>query len=87
VIVIVATVLGGNVVSETDKYVGWGLLVVSTLGLAVSHTDANVLDLTVVTVIVNYLVGLVLILAGLYTKTAAAPETGAPYPVTEESAA
>jgi hypothetical protein len=82
-IVIVATVLGGNILAETDKYIGWGLLVVGTFGLAVARTDANVLDFTIATVVVTYLVGLVLIMAGFYSKVASPQEAGAPRQVRE----
>ena len=86
-IVVVATVLGRNIVSETDKYIGWGLLVVGTFGLAVGRTDANVLDFSISTVVVTYLVGLVLIMSGLYTKVAAPQQAGEPRQVREGSTA
>ena len=82
-IVLVATVLGHNVDSEVGKYAGWAMLVVGTYGLAVERTDANVLDFTISTVIVTYLVGLVLIMTGLYSRIAPAQESGAPRPVRE----
>jgi hypothetical protein len=84
VIVVAATALGGNVLSETDKYIGWGLLVVGTFALAVARTDANVLDFSVATVVVTYLVGLVLIFAGLYSKVAPPQEAGTPRQVRED---
>jgi Domain of unknown function (DUF4383) len=84
VIVVAATALGGNVLSETDKYIGWGLLVVGTFALAVARTDANVLDFSVATVVVTFLVGLVLILAGLYSKVAPPQEAGTPRQVRED---
>jgi hypothetical protein len=83
-IVVVATVLGGNVLSETDKYIGWGLLVVGTFALAVARTDANVLDFSIATVVVTYILGLVLIMAGLYSKVAPPQEAGAPRQVRED---
>ena len=86
-IVLIGSVLGRNVDTEVDRYVGWALLVVGTYALAVERTDANVLDFTVATVVVTYCVGLVLILSGLYVKTAPARDTGAARPVTEGSTA
>jgi hypothetical protein len=86
-IVVVATVLGRNILSETDKYIGWGLLVVGTFGLAVGRTDANVLDFSISTVVVTYLVGLVLIMSGLYTKVAPPQQAGEPRQVREGSTA
>jgi len=82
-VVLVAALLGRNVDSEVDKYVGWGLLVVATYGLAAARTDANVLDFTIATVVVTYLVGLVLIMTGLYSRIAPAREGGAPRQVRE----
>ena len=43
-IVLVTTLLGRNLMTETDRYVGWGMLVVGTYGLATARTNANVLD-------------------------------------------
>jgi hypothetical protein len=77
VIVLVTTLLGRNLITETDRYVGWGLLVVGTYGLATARTDANVLDFTIATVVVTYLLGLVLIMAGLYGKVGTEEESRA----------
>jgi len=41
-IVVLATVIGRNVDTAVDKYLGWGLLVLGTFGLAFSRTDANI---------------------------------------------
>jgi hypothetical protein len=82
-IVLVTTLIGGNLDTETDKYAGWGMLVAGSYGLAVARTDANVLDFTIATVVVTYLIGLVLIMTGLYSKVASAKEAGAPRQVRE----
>jgi hypothetical protein len=82
-VVLVATALGRNLDTETDKYVGWGLLVVGSYGLAVARTDANFLNFTIATVIVTYLVGLLLIMSGLYSKVAPTSEAGDPRQVRE----
>jgi hypothetical protein len=68
VIVLIATVVGRNLDVKVDQYVGWGLVAIGTLALAVSRTDANVLDFTVSTVIVTYICALILILTSLYGK-------------------
>src|SRR5215470_17921318 len=39
VIVLVATLIGRNLDEAADKYLGWGLLVLGTYGLAFSRTD------------------------------------------------
>jgi hypothetical protein len=77
-IVLIATVIGRNSDVEVDKYFGWGLLGVGSYELAVTRTDANFLDFSIVTVIVTYLIGLILITVGLYSKVAADSHTGAP---------
>ena len=75
--------IGRNLDVEADKYLGWGLLVAGTYEIAFSRTDANVLGFSISTVVVTYIVGLVLILAGLYSKVAPAAEAGAPRQVRE----
>lgn len=86
-IVLIGIVIGRNLDVEIDKYLGWGLLVVGSYELAASRTDANFLKFTIATVVVTYLVGLVLIVAGLYAKTAPPETTGAPRQVREGQSA
>ena len=86
-VVLIATGLGRNLDTEIDKYVGWGLLVVGSYGLAVARTDANFANFTIATVVVTYLVGLLLVMSGLYSKVAPTHETGAPRQVRESQAA
>jgi hypothetical protein len=81
--VLAATVLGRNLDTMVYQYLGWAMLVVGTYGLATSRTDANFLGFSIATVVVDYVVGLVLILAGLYVKSAPPSETGAPRHVRE----
>jgi Domain of unknown function (DUF4383) len=76
VIVVAVTALGRNLDAEADKFIGWGLLVVGSYGLAVTRTDANFLDFTIATVVVTYLVGLLLIMTGLYSKVAPPHDAG-----------
>ena len=59
------------------------LLVLGTYELAVIRTDANFLKFTISTIVVTYLVGLALLLASLYTKTAPESEAGEPRQVRE----
>lgn len=82
-VVLVATLLGRNVDTEVNRVLGWGLLAVGSYELAASRTDANFLDFTIGTVVVTYLVGLMLILSGLYIKTAREADAGAPRQVRE----
>ena len=77
-IVVVAVVIGRNVDVQVDKFIGWALLVIGTYELASNRTDANFLGFSVATVVVTYLVGLVLIISGLYSTVAPPTEAGAP---------
>jgi hypothetical protein len=82
-IVLLSTLIGRNVDTEADKFLGYAFLVIGSYGLATARTEANFLGFTVATIIVMYVIGLVLILASLYSKTAPPAETGAPRPVRE----
>ena len=86
-VVVLVTVVGRNLDTEVNKFIGWGLLVIGTYELAVSRTDANVLKFTVATVIATYVVGLILIMASQYTKVAPPSEAGAPRQARESSTA
>jgi hypothetical protein len=68
VIVLAVTALGRNLDAEADRYIGWGMLVVGSYGLAVTRTDANFLNFSIATVVVTYIVGLLLIMVALYSK-------------------
>jgi hypothetical protein len=83
IIVLAATLLGRNRDVLVDTYLGWTLLVVGTFSLAAIRTNANFLDFSVATVVVSYLAGLALILAGLYSKTAPPEQTTEPRQVRE----
>ena len=78
VTLLIATALGRNLDTQAYKLLGWGVLAVGSYGLATARTDANFLGFTISTVIVDYLVGLVLLVAGLYVKSAPIAETGTP---------
>ncbi|WP_250003447.1 DUF4383 domain-containing protein [Actinoplanes sp. M2I2] len=82
-IVLATAALGRNLDVEANKYLGWGLLVIGSYELAVNRTDANFFGFTIATVVVTYLVGLLLITAGLYLKVAPQSQSGAPRQVRE----
>jgi hypothetical protein len=86
-IVLIATAVGRNLDTNADNFIGWGLLVLGSYGLAFSRTDANLFGQDIQTVIVTYIVGIVLITVSLYSKVAPAAETGAPRQVREGRAA
>ncbi|MDT5042051.1 MAG: hypothetical protein QOE51_3036 [Actinoplanes sp.] len=81
--ILIVTAVGRNVDTEAYTFLGWGILVVGSYGLATGRTDANFLGYTMATVIVDYLVGLILVLAGLYIKSAPSAEAGVPRQVRE----
>ncbi len=67
--VILAGVLIGRNLDQFINY--WGgilFLVVPTLMMLLLQTDGNVLNFSMTTVIVSYVIGLVLFVAGLYSK-------------------
>ncbi|MEV6597419.1 DUF4383 domain-containing protein [Actinoplanes sp. NPDC051346] len=63
-----AVLLGGNVHHHGSLLMGWGVLSVSMVLLALIQTDANVLNVSMVNIIVLTLLGLVVLTAGLYGK-------------------
>jgi hypothetical protein len=76
-VILVATVVGRNV----DRFVylagGIGFLVAGTLEMAVLRTDANVFNFSITTSIVSYVIGLILLTAGLYGKSGTTEEAAA----------
>jgi Domain of unknown function (DUF4383) len=79
VIVLAVTVMGRNLDTEVDKFLGWGLLVVGSYGLATTRTDANFLNFSIATVVVTYFIGLALIMVALYAKVGPVESAGAPH--------
>jgi hypothetical protein len=78
-----ASVLGRNIDVAVNTYVGWTLLVVGTAMLCLLRTEINIFNFSVATVIVTYLLGLVLIQAGMYSKVVPQEQAGTPRPVQE----
>lgn len=73
-VILLAAVLGRNIDVAVDTYLGWALLIIGTFELAISRTDITLFNFTVATVVVSYVIGLLLIIAGLYCKVEA-PQT------------
>ncbi|MDR7280664.1 DUF4383 domain-containing protein [Catenuloplanes atrovinosus] len=69
-LVVLGTVIGRNADTLAYTYLGWAMLVIGMLFLAITRTDANVLNHTVNTTIVWFVVGTLLITAGLYSRSA-----------------
>jgi hypothetical protein len=67
-LVVTATLLGGNLHHRINLVAGWGLLGIAMLIMATLQTDANALDASMVNVLVLLILGLVTLVAGLYGK-------------------
>ncbi|GID25216.1 uncharacterized protein DUF4383 [Paractinoplanes brasiliensis] len=83
IVVLAAAAMGRNLDVAAGKYLGWALLVVGSYELATNRTDANLFGFSMSTVVVTYLVGLILILASMYSKVAPQEQAGAPRQVRE----
>ncbi|WP_275407846.1 DUF4383 domain-containing protein [Actinoplanes regularis] len=82
-LMLLGAAIGRNIDVVVNKYLGWALLVVGSFAMATIRTDANFFGFSMSTVIVTYLVGLLMIAIGLYSKVAPAAEAGAPRQVRE----
>jgi Domain of unknown function (DUF4383) len=60
--------LGRNVDQFINYWGGFLFLIVPTLMLLLLRTDGNILNFSMTTVIVSYIIGMVLLAAGLYGK-------------------
>ncbi|HWH01116.1 MAG TPA: DUF4383 domain-containing protein [Pilimelia sp.] len=71
-ILVGAALIGRNVDQRVNFYGGYAFLVMGMLMLALLQTDANILNFSVSTCIVSFVIGLVLLTAGLYGKVGTA---------------
>jgi hypothetical protein len=69
-IVVAATIIGGNVHHQVTLVAGWAICGIAVLIMATLQTDANVLDASMINVLVLVILGLVMLVAGLYGKVA-----------------
>jgi hypothetical protein len=76
-IILIATVIGRNLDAAVNTYLGYGLMALGLLTLAFLRTDANVLDHTVSTSVVWMLLGITLLMAGMYGKVGTSDEQDA----------
>jgi hypothetical protein len=67
-LVVAATLLGGNLLHRVNLVAGWGLLGIAMLIMATLQTDANAVDASMINVIVLLIAGLATLVAGLYGK-------------------
>jgi hypothetical protein len=76
-IILVATLIGRNVDTTVNKSLGYALMALGLAALAVLRTDANYLNFSVATTIVLMIVGLVLLMVGMYSKVGSDEEAQA----------
>ncbi|MEU7902605.1 DUF4383 domain-containing protein [Actinoplanes sp. NPDC049118] len=67
-IVLVAALVGGNVHHRVNLAMGWGILAAAMVLMATIQTDANVLNVSMVNVVVLTVLGLFILVGGLYGK-------------------
>jgi hypothetical protein len=83
-IVVAATLAGGNVHHNVTVVTGWAMCAIAVLIMTTMQTDANAVDASMINVIVLLILGLVTLTAGLYGKVgsheAARAEAAAEHP-------
>ena len=77
VIILAAAVIGRNVDQKVNMVGGYAFMVIGMAMLALLETDANVLNFSVATCVVSFVISLVLLTAGLYSKVGSADEVAA----------
>lgn len=68
VIILAVTLIGRNIDTAVHKFLGYFMMAFGLASLAVLRTDANYLNFSVTTTIVFMVIGLVLLMAGMYGK-------------------
>jgi hypothetical protein len=69
-VIVLAVFVGRNVDYAVNVWGGVVFMVVGTAGLALLETDLNVLNFSMATVIVSFVIGMLLFTAGLYGRSA-----------------
>ncbi|MGC4809426.1 DUF4383 domain-containing protein [Micromonospora sp. DT228] len=77
IVVLVGTALGRNIDVAINQWLSYALMVISLASLAFIRTDANVLNFSIVTVIVVMTVALLLLMVGMYGKVGSEDEAEA----------
>jgi hypothetical protein len=67
-VIVAATLLGGNVHHQVTLIAGWGMCGLAVLIMATMQTDANAVNASMINVLVLVILGLVTLVAGLYGK-------------------
>ncbi|WBB77567.1 DUF4383 domain-containing protein [Micromonospora sp. WMMD882] len=73
-LVLAGTLLGRNRDVAINQWTAYGLMALSLFELAFIQTDANIFNVTITTVIVTMLLGLVLLMVGMYGKVGSEEE-------------
>ncbi|WP_405092335.1 DUF4383 domain-containing protein [Micromonospora sp. NBC_01392] len=68
VVILVGTAIGRNLDVAVNQWLAYTLMVIGLAALAFLQTDANVLNFSIVTVVVVLTLSLVLLVAGMYGK-------------------
>lgn len=76
-LVLLAALVGRNVDRIVNLAAGIVFLVAGTLMMALINTEANVFNFSIVTSVVSYVIGLLLLTAGLYGKVGTAAQAAA----------
>ena len=76
-VILVATVIGRNLDYRVHQVAGYAFAAMGILMLALLQTDANVLNFSVATCVVSFVISLVLLTAGLYSKVGSAEDVTA----------
>lgn len=69
-VILLAIFVGRNVDYAVNVWGGVAFMVVGTVGLGLLQTDLNVLNFSMATVIVSFVIGMLLFTAGLYGRSA-----------------
>lgn len=75
VIIVLATLVGRNLVATVTFWGGLLFMVAGLAMTAVLRSDLNVLNFSIATVVVSFLLGTLLFTAGMYTKSSGQPAT------------
>jgi hypothetical protein len=68
IIILAGTLIGRNIDQKINYYGGFAFMGIGMLMLALLQTDANFLNFSVATCVVSFVIGLALLIAGLYGK-------------------
>jgi len=72
-VILLAAFVGRNVDTRVNLWAGPVFIVAGTAMLALLHTELNLLNASVATAVTSYVIGLVLLTAGLYGRVSTGP--------------